>query len=55
VFLSDPVAGQPMFRLTYALDPAGVLAGEFAIAPPAAADAFEPYLTWTSREGTSSR
>jgi hypothetical protein len=55
VFLSDPVAGQPRFRLTYALEAPGVLAGEFAIAPPGAADAFKPYLTWTSRQATPGR
>jgi hypothetical protein len=49
VFLSEPVAGQPRFRLSYALDSAGALEGEFAIAPPGALDAFKAYLTWKSR------
>jgi hypothetical protein len=48
VFLSEPVAGQPRYRLSYTLDPAGVLEGEFAIAPPGAPDGFKPYLTWRS-------
>jgi hypothetical protein len=54
VLLSEPVASQPRFRLSYALDPAGVLEGEFAIAPPGAPDAFKPYLTWKSRKATTS-
>jgi hypothetical protein len=53
VFLSEPGAGQPRFRLSYALDAAGVLAGEFAIAPPGATDAFKPYLTWKSPRATT--
>jgi hypothetical protein len=48
VFLSEPVAGQPSFRLSYALDSAGVLEGEFAIAPPETPKAFKPYVTWKS-------
>jgi len=50
VFLSEPVGGQPSFRLSYALDAAGVLKGEFAIAPPGAPDAFKQYLSWESRK-----
>ena len=50
VFLSDPVFGQPSFRLSYALGSGGVLEGEFAISPPGAPEAFKPYLTWKSRK-----
>ncbi len=53
VFLSETAAGQPRFRLTYALDSAGVLEGEFAIAPPGAPDAFKPDLTWKSARSAS--
>ncbi len=45
--VSDPVAGAPRYRLTYALLPDGKLAGTFAIAPPDSPDAFKAYLEWT--------
>jgi hypothetical protein len=47
VFLSEPVAGEPGYRLRYRLTPDGALEGEFAIAagdPPA----FRPYVVWES-------
>ena len=47
VFLSEAVAGEPGFRLSYKLE-GGVLKGEFAIAPPGTGQAFKPYLTWES-------
>ena len=47
MFVSEPVAGEPAFRLSYKLE-GGVLKGEFAIAPPGTAPAFTPYLTWES-------
>ncbi len=50
VFLSAPVAGQPRYRLSYALDDEGVLKGEFAASPPGALEAFKPYLSWESRK-----
>jgi hypothetical protein len=50
VFLSEAVAGQPRFRLSYTLPPSGVLEGEFAIAPPGAPEDFKPYLHWESRK-----
>jgi hypothetical protein len=49
-FISEPVAGQPRFRLTYRLRADGVLAGEFAMAPPGQPDAFASYLAWESRK-----
>ena len=49
VFLGDAVAGEPRFRLTYKLVSDETLDGEFEIAPPGAADAFKPYLSWHSR------
>jgi hypothetical protein len=47
VFVSEAVAGEPRFRLSYLLEGA-VLKGEFAIALPAAPQAFKAYLTWES-------
>ena len=52
VFLSEGTEGEPRFRLSYRLEATGVLKGEFAIAPPGAAEAFKPYLTWESRQAT---
>jgi hypothetical protein len=52
VFLSEAGGGQPRFRLRYTLQGSGVLAGEFAVAPPDAPEAFKPYLTWESRKST---
>ncbi len=52
-FLSDPVKGEPRYRLSYTLRPEGVLHGEFAIASPAAPEAFKTYLAWDSRKTTS--
>ena len=49
VFLGEAVAGQPRFRLTYDLAEDGALKGEFAIATPNAPEAFQPYLSWSSR------
>lgn len=51
VFLSDPVAGQPTFRLTYKLTSNGTLDGEFEIADPGSSE-FKAYLTWHSRKVT---
>ena len=47
VFVSDPSDNEPRFRLSYRLE-SSVLKGLFEIAPPGAADAFKPYLTWQS-------
>ena len=52
-FISEPVSGQPRFRLTYSLAADGLLTGQFAIAPPDQPDAFKAYLTWTSRRAGS--
>jgi hypothetical protein len=49
VFLSDAVSGAPRFRLTYKLEPDGLLRGEFEIAPPGRPEAFSRYLAWESR------
>lgn len=48
-FVSEVETGAPRFRLTYSLDPEGLLAGEFEVAPPNQPEAFAPYLTWKSR------
>ena len=53
VFLSEAAGGKPRFRLSYTLEAAGVLKGEFAIAPPGAPGAFKPYLNWESRKAMS--
>ena len=50
VFVSDQISGAPRFRLTYKLQSADVLKGEFEIAPPNAPEAFKPYLNWESRK-----
>jgi len=50
VFMSEVSPGEPRFRLSYRLEAAGVLKGEFAIAPSAAPDAFKQYLTWESHK-----
>jgi hypothetical protein len=49
VFVSESMAGEPRFRLSYKLTPDGILRGEFAIAPPGEPPAFKPYLAWESR------
>lgn len=50
VFVSEPAAGEPRYRLTYRLGADGVLKGEFAIASPDHPEMFKPYLTWESRK-----
>jgi hypothetical protein len=50
IFLSEPQAGQPRFRLSYRLEPTGVLKGAFDIAPAGEPEAFKPYLAWESRK-----
>lgn len=49
-FLSDTVAGQPRFRLTYAATAPDRLSGEFASAPPDAPGKFKPMFTWDLRK-----
>jgi hypothetical protein len=53
VFVSELVAGEPRYRLSYELEPSGLLKGEFAIAAPGATDDFKVYLSWESRKTTS--
>ena len=50
VFVSDLVPGEPRYRLSYQLEPSGLLKGEFAIASPGAPGDFEVYLSWQSRK-----
>jgi hypothetical protein len=50
VFVSEAAGREQRFRLSYALEPAGLLKGEFAIAPAGTRDAFTPYLTWESHK-----
>lgn len=52
VFLSESDGTTPRFRLSYHLEPKGVLKGEFAIATPDATEDFHPYLTWQSRQAS---
>jgi hypothetical protein len=47
VFVSEVVAGEPRFRLSYKLAPDGNLHGRFEIAQPGKPEAFSPYLSWT--------
>jgi hypothetical protein len=54
-FVSEPVTGEPRYRLSYELTPDGVLKGEFAIAPPGEPPAFKPYLAWESRRASARR
>lgn len=49
VFLSEPAAGEPMFRLTYELVSNDALDGEFEIAAPET-ETFRSYLSWHSRK-----
>ena len=51
VFVSDPIAGQPRYRLSYTSASNGNVNGEFAIAPPGNPDAFKAYLVWETRRG----
>ncbi len=53
VLVSDVTPGAPRFRLTYRLESANVLKGEFDIAPPNAPEAFKPYLRWESRKAAT--
>jgi len=52
VFLSEPVAGEPTFRLTYTLASSDSLDGAFEIAAPGAQPEFRTYLSWHSRKVT---
>ncbi len=55
VFLSDASPSEPRFRLSYKLEPAGTLKGEFALAAPGAPEAFKPYLQWETCKARTSR
>ena len=50
VFVSEPSAGEPGYRLTYKLSADDVLKGEFAIASSDRPETFTTYLTWESRK-----
>lgn len=49
MFVSEPSARAPQYRLTYTLSADGMLNGKFEIAAPGAADDFKPYLSWKAR------
>jgi hypothetical protein len=53
VFVSELAAGEPRYRLSYQLEPSGLLKGEFAIASPGTPDDFKTYLSWQSRKTKS--
>ena len=50
VFVSEPAANAPRYRLWYRLSPDGALRGTFEIAPPGRPESFGVYLTWGSRK-----
>jgi hypothetical protein len=49
VFVSDPSAKGPRYRLTYKPGAAGTIDGAFEVAPPGQPEAFKPYLAWSAR------
>ena len=49
-FVSDVVASEPRYRLSYKLGPDGLLTGTFEGAPPGKPDAFAPYLSWSAKK-----
>lgn len=49
VFVSYPAAGEPRFRLSYALQSNGQLKGSFEMAASGSSDDFKPMLAWTAR------
>jgi len=51
VFLSEPAAGEPTYRLTYKLASNDALDGEFEIAAPGT-EIFKSYLSWHSSRVT---
>jgi len=50
MFLSEPSASRPRFRLSYTKLKDGTLSGKFEIAPPGQAEAFRTYLEWSARK-----
>jgi len=48
-FVSDSVASQPRYRLSYKSVSDDTVAGKFEVAPPGNPDAFVKYLEWTGR------
>jgi len=50
VFVSEPKAGEPRYRLSYGLAANGQLKGTFATASADAPDDFKPLLAWTARK-----
>ncbi|MCE5247502.1 MAG: hypothetical protein ABFD84_14810 [Candidatus Polarisedimenticolia bacterium] len=55
VFVGEAAPGTPRFRLTYAPDADGVVAGTFEIAPPDKPEAFKTYLSWTMRRAPAKK
>ena len=49
VFLSEPTAREPGYRLTYSRGADGLLVGSFEIAAPGSSSSFKPYLSWKAR------
>ena len=50
VFVSQPRAGEPRYRLSYTLAANGRLKGTFESASSEAPDDFKPLLAWTARK-----
>ena len=50
VFISEPNAREPRYRLTYTAGRDGTLVGSFEVSPDGSSDAFKPYLSWKARK-----
>ena len=50
VFISEPNAPEPRYRLTYSLAADGILKGSFELAAAESADDFKPLFSWSARK-----
>lgn len=50
VFVSEPKASEPRYRLAYSLGADGLLKGTFEMAASGSPDDFKPLLTWSARK-----
>lgn len=49
LFISEALANEPRYRLSYAKLPNGNISGKFEIAPPGNPEAFRQYLVWEAK------